>query len=98
LNNGNGAVESHAGDGLVEHVARAPGEEMPPAPTSERVEKSGRKARGRKPLSPEVKAARANERAKAKLAAKKETKPNRCVWFFGWSCRLLFEEPTQRDS
>jgi len=40
----------------------------------ERVEASGRKARGRKPLSPEEKAARANERLKAKWEARKETK------------------------
>jgi len=41
----------------------------------ERKETSGRKARGRKPLSPEEKARRASERLKAKLEARKETKP-----------------------
>src|SRR5215469_5192250 len=81
-NNGNGAglveqsyAESHVGDGPAEPVTGAPGEEMPPAPTPVRVEVSGRKARGRKPLSPVEKARRANERAKARLAAQKETKP-----------------------
>jgi len=48
--------------------APAPGEEMPPAP--ERVEVTGRKARGRKPLSPVEKAVRAHERRQAKLAQK----------------------------
>jgi hypothetical protein len=43
-------------------------------PASERVEASGRKARGRKPLSPEEKAARVKARAAAKAEAKKETK------------------------
>ena len=41
----------------------------------ERAEVSGRKARGRKPLSPEEKAARAKARAAAKAEGKKETKP-----------------------
>jgi len=40
-----------------------------------RVEASGRKARGRKPFSPEEKAARAKARAAAKAEAKKQTKP-----------------------
>src|SRR5262252_1609345 len=41
-NNGNGALGSHAGDGPAEPAAGASGEEMPPAPTPERVEVTGR--------------------------------------------------------
>jgi len=42
---------------------------MPPAPTPERVEVTGRKARGRKPLSPVEKARRAEDRRKARVEA-----------------------------
>jgi len=66
-NNGNGAFGSHAGDGPAEPVTGAPGEEMPPAPAPVRVEVTGRKARGRKPLSPEEKARRADERRRARV-------------------------------
>ena len=78
--NKNGArpsVESLAGDGIAEPVIGTPGEEMPPAPAPERerFEASGRRARGRKPLSPEEKAARADARAVAKAEARTKLKP-----------------------
>jgi len=53
--------------------ASAPGEEMPPAP----IARPRRSLRGRPPLPPEEKAARANQwkRGKAGAKARKETTP-----------------------
>src|SRR5262252_9677766 len=81
-------MREEAGDSYCQNgnknaeVAEDLGDDVPfseeafkPEPIKKRVEASGRKARGRKPLSPEEKARRANERLKAKWEARKETAP-----------------------